>query len=123
MCFFLPCVYNLFVQREDKHVALKVLTAKASDLESESGLEEINILKRVITADPHHNGFNHVVGMLDSFRVEGDNGVHTCLILEAMADNMQGLEAKNENLKVPLAIVKRMTRHVLLALDYCEFRL
>ncbi|GAB1200439.1 hypothetical protein APSETT444_009812 [Aspergillus pseudonomiae] len=57
-----------------KHVALKVVRSAAHY--TETAIDEIKLLNRIVQAKPSHPGRKHVVSLLDSFEHKGPNGVH-----------------------------------------------
>jgi serine/threonine-protein kinase SRPK3 len=99
-----------------KHVALKVVRSAAHY--TETAVDEIKLLKRVVDANPNHPGRRHVVSLLDSFRHKGPNGEHVCMVFEVLGENLLGLIKKWNHRGIPVALVKQITKQVLLGLDY-----
>ena len=60
-------------------MALKILTANASNTEQES-----KILETLTRSDAHHPGKKHVMTLRDHFLHEGPNGTHRCLVFDVM---------------------------------------
>src|SRR5438552_14743036 len=60
--------------RTGKHVALKVVRSAAHY--TETALDEIKLLQKVVNAKPDHPGRQYVVSLLDSFEHKGPNGTH-----------------------------------------------
>ncbi|WVN90144.1 uncharacterized protein L203_105380 [Cryptococcus depauperatus CBS 7841] len=99
-----------------RHVALKVV--KSDGHYTETALDEIQLLQRVVNSAPSHAGRHHVVGLLDSFRHTGPNGSHVCMVFEVLGENLLGLIKRYQHRGVPQHIVKQIAKQVLLGLDY-----
>jgi serine/threonine-protein kinase SRPK3 len=99
-----------------KHVALKVVRSAAHY--TETALDEIKLLKKVVDANEKHPGRAHVVSLLDSFNHKGPNGVHVCMVFEVLGENLLGLIKRWNHRGIPMPLVKQITKQVLLGLDY-----
>ncbi|KAF2280278.1 serine protein kinase-like protein Sky1 [Westerdykella ornata] len=99
-----------------KHVALKVVRSAAHY--TETALDEIKLLKKVVEAKPDHPGRKHVVSLLDSFNHKGPNGTHVCMVFEVLGENLLGLIKRWNHRGIPMPLVKQITKQVLLGLDY-----
>ncbi|KAF3042457.1 serine/threonine protein kinase, CMGC group [Didymella heteroderae] len=99
-----------------KHVALKVVRSAAHY--TETALDEIKLLKKVVDAKENHPGRKHVVSLLDSFNHKGPNGVHVCMVFEVLGENLLGLIKRWNHRGIPMPLVKQITKQVLLGLDY-----
>ncbi|KAL2268830.1 hypothetical protein VTJ83DRAFT_3676 [Remersonia thermophila] len=99
-----------------KHVALKVVRSAAHY--TETAIDEIKLLNRIVQANPNHPGRKHVVSLLDSFEHKGPNGTHVCMVFEVLGENLLGLIKKWNHRGIPMALVKQITKQVLLGLDY-----
>jgi serine/threonine-protein kinase SRPK3 len=99
-----------------KHVALKVVRSAAHY--TETALDEIKLLKKVVDANEKHPGRKHVVSLLDSFNHKGPNGVHVCMVFEVLGENLLGLIKRWNHRGIPMPLVKQITKQVLLGLDY-----
>ncbi|OSS54757.1 hypothetical protein B5807_00754 [Epicoccum nigrum] len=99
-----------------KHVALKVVRSAAHY--TETALDEIKLLKKVVDAKETHPGRKHVVSLLDSFNHKGPNGVHVCMVFEVLGENLLGLIKRWNHRGIPMPLVKQITKQVLLGLDY-----
>ncbi|KAJ9362634.1 hypothetical protein DTO280E4_3287 [Paecilomyces variotii] len=99
-----------------KHVALKVVRSAAHY--TETAIDEIKLLNRIVQANPTHPGRKHVVSLLDSFEHKGPNGVHVCMVFEVLGENLLGLIKRWNHRGIPMALVKQITKQVLLGLDY-----
>ncbi|NXD32219.1 SRPK kinase, partial [Spelaeornis formosus] len=100
----------------NRHVALKVV--KSDGHYTETALDEIQLLQRVVNSSPSHAGRCHVVGLLDNFRHTGPNGSHVCMVFEVLGENLLGLIKRYQHRGVPQHIVKQIAKQVLLGLDY-----
>ncbi|KAL3481457.1 kinase-like domain-containing protein [Aspergillus californicus] len=98
------------------HVALKVVRSAAHY--TETAIDEIKLLTRIVQAKPSHPGRKHVVSLLDSFEHKGPHGVHVCMVFEVLGENLLGLIKKWNHRGIPMALVKQITKQVLLGLDY-----
>ncbi|KKK26969.1 serine protein [Aspergillus rambellii] len=99
-----------------KHVALKVVRSAAHY--TETAIDEIKLLNRIVQANPSHPGRKHVVSLLDSFEHKGPHGVHVCMVFEVLGENLLGLIKRWNHRGIPMALVKQITKQVLLGLDY-----
>eukprot|EP01083_Nonionella_stella_P311760 1112685_1 len=65
---------------------------------------------------------NHIVQMFDSFIVNSSNGKHVVFVFEVLGCNLLDLIKSYNYRGLPIAIVKKIAREVLLGLDYlhCE---
>lgn len=99
-----------------KHVALKVVRSAAHY--TETAIDEIKLLNKIVQAKPDHPGKKHVVSLLDSFEHKGPNGVHVCMVFEVLGENLLGLIKRWNHRGIPMPLVKQITKQVLLGLDY-----
>jgi serine/threonine-protein kinase SRPK3 len=99
-----------------KHVALKVVRSAAHY--TETAIDEIKLLNKVVQANPNHPGRKYVVSLLDSFEHKGPNGVHVCMVFEVLGENLLGLIKRWNHRGIPMPLVKQITKQVLLGLDY-----
>ena len=99
-----------------KHVALKVVRSAAHY--TETAIDEIKLLNKVVQANPQHPGRKYVVSLLDSFEHKGPNGVHVCMVFEVLGENLLGLIKRWNHRGIPMPLVKQITKQVLLGLDY-----
>ncbi|KAJ7467190.1 kinase-like protein [Mycena latifolia] len=104
-----------------RHVALKVV--KSAARYTETALDEIKLLQRLITSSnpsgaANHPGRSHVISFLDHFRHTGPNGTHVCMVFEVLGENLLGLVKRHQNKGVPMQLVKQIAKQVLLGLDY-----
>ena len=99
-----------------RHVALKVVRSAAHY--TETAIDEIKLLQKIVQANPNHPGKKHVVSLLDSFEHKGPNGVHVCMVFEVLGENLLGLIKRWNHRGIPMPLVKQITKQVLLGLDY-----
>lgn len=99
-----------------RHVALKVVRSAAHY--TETALDEIKLLNKVVEANKTHPGRKHVVSLLDSFNHRGPHGMHVCMVFEVLGENLLGLIKKWNHRGIPMPLVKQITKQVLLGLDY-----
>ena len=85
---------------------------------TETAVDEIKLLNKVVEANPDHPGKRYVVGLLDSFEHKGPNGVHVCMVFEVLGENLLGLIKRWNHRGIPMPLVKQITKQVLLGLDY-----
>ncbi|KLO19720.1 kinase-like protein [Schizopora paradoxa] len=100
----------------NRHVALKVV--KSAPRYTETALDEIKLLQRIISSDPTHPGRRHVISFLDHFRHRGPNGSHVCMVFEVLGENLLGLIRRHQSKGVPMPLVKQIAKQILLGLDY-----
>ncbi|KAK4703049.1 serine/threonine-protein kinase SRPK3, partial [Phenoliferia sp. Uapishka_3] len=100
----------------NRHVALKVV--KSATHYTETALDEIKLLQRVVESNPAHPGRRHVVSLLDHFTHRGPNGSHVCMVFEVLGENLLGLIKRYHHRGVPEHICKQIAKQVLLGLDY-----
>jgi len=99
-----------------KHVALKVVRSAAHY--TETALDEVKLLNKVVDANKDHPGRRHVVSLLDSFEHIGPHGKHICMVFEVLGENLLGLIKRWNHRGIPMPLVKQITKQVLLGLDY-----
>jgi serine/threonine-protein kinase SRPK3 len=102
--------------RKNRHVALKVV--RSATQYKETALDEIKLLEKIATANPSHPGRQHIVSLLDHFEHTGPNGVHICLVFEALGESVLSTIKRYQYRGLPVHIVKQVTKQVLLGLDY-----
>jgi serine/threonine-protein kinase SRPK3 len=85
---------------------------------TETALDEIKLLQRVVESNPGHPGRRHVVSLLDHFTHRGPNGSHVCMVFEVLGENLLGLIKRYHHRGVPEHICKQIAKQVLLGLDY-----
>jgi serine/threonine-protein kinase SRPK3 len=76
------------------------------------------LLEKIASANPSHPGRQHIVSLLDHFEHTGPNGVHVCLVFEALGESVLSTIKRYQYRGLPIHIVKQITKQVLLGLDY-----
>ena len=109
-------VWLAFDENENRHVALKVV--KSEKHYTETALDEIKLLDRVASADPKHDGYAHVVQLLDHFSHNGPNGTHVCMVFEVLGENLLAVIRRYRHRGIPASTVRQIAHQVLLGLDY-----
>ena len=97
-------------------MALKILTAESYGGENE--IYKLDILRHNKTANPGLSGHKHVLCLLDEFRHAGPHAVHVCLVFEVMGEDLVALARRYSDQKLPIHLVKQISRQLLLGLDY-----
>ncbi|POR39117.1 Uncharacterized protein TPAR_00676 [Tolypocladium paradoxum] len=105
--------YNLETKR---HIALKVL--RADTFGQRKDTFELDILKHIRTQNKPHPGASHILGLLDEFSHNGPNWNHVCLVFKAMGPDMSTYRRLFPNLRIPLHLMKQISRQLLLSLSY-----
>lgn len=109
-------------RRSKGYVALKVLSADASLSDHES-----NILSRLSRMVKDHPGKNNVIGLLDTFKHQGPNGEHECLVFEVMGPSAASmldclptdlLSSTALETRYPTWMAKSILRQTLLGIDF-----
>jgi len=106
------------VNRDNRNVALKVLSAHASR-EIEAGrLRECDLLQKVTSTSPLHRGFKHVIHLLHEFTFESFAGRHICFVIDVLSYSVPSLQSELSDPRLPLKFVLRLTEDVLKGLEY-----
>lgn len=95
----------------DKYVALKVVTATASERGSES-----QVLKKIYQNNPLHPGQQFISSLLDNFSIRGPNGSHSCLITEILGPSVSEVKESFDCDLLPLDIARKVTVQLALGL-------
>ncbi|KAF9890836.1 hypothetical protein FE257_005407 [Aspergillus nanangensis] len=108
---------TVWLAKDQVHLAYKVIKILNEDYSgSEHHILELDILKRLTEGDQNHPGYRHIPCLLDNFI----HRRHVCLVLEPMAEDMEGFGCFFRHAKIPSHILKRITRQLLSALDYAH---
>ncbi|CAE6499557.1 unnamed protein product [Rhizoctonia solani] len=102
--------------KQNRHVALKVV--KSAPRYTETALDEIKLLQRLISGDVNHPGRRHVIGKYILSNDLGPNGNHVCMVFEVLGENLLGLIKRHQAKGVPVHLVKQISKQILLGLDY-----
>ncbi|ODQ78494.1 hypothetical protein BABINDRAFT_65165 [Babjeviella inositovora NRRL Y-12698] len=101
---------------KNRHVAMKVV--RSARHYTETALDEIKLLERSVTSDPHHPGHRHVLDLLDTFYHLGPNGRHVVMVFEVLGENLLELIRLYRHRGIPLAYVKQIAKQLLVSLDF-----
>ncbi|XP_030081828.1 SRSF protein kinase 1 isoform X7 [Drosophila hydei] len=102
--------------KDEKYVALKVV--KSAPHYIETAADEIRLLEAIRDADPLDVKRERIVRLMNHFTVRGVNGVHTCLVFEALGCSLYKLIVKNNYQGLAIAQVRNIIKQVLEGLDY-----
>ncbi|KAI1122434.1 kinase-like protein [Nemania abortiva] len=102
--------------RTKRHVALKVLTADCYGHQQD--IFEVDILIAINSKSATAPGSQHVLGLLDRFEHAGPNGKHVCLVFKAMGPDMSRYRPTLPRYRIPVPLMKDITRQLLLALAF-----
>lgn len=94
---------------------MKVLVGALTN--DKSGWDEPGIMRDLRAKNPESPGYRHIVQLLDEFVIEGPNGKHITLVVEAMDVSVFDVYRRMRD-PMPLPLVKRVAKHTLLALQY-----
>ncbi|KXN85126.1 Serine/threonine-protein kinase SRPK [Leucoagaricus sp. SymC.cos] len=97
--------------------AMKLLTAHATAQIALGHSPEYDVFHKVESTNPKSPGFNHYLTLQRCFTAESEAGSHICFVTEALSSSLANLQKPGQN-RFPLPIAKRITKQVLLALDY-----
>lgn len=101
---------------KDNYVALKVI--KSAPHYTETAADEIRLLEAIKRNDSHHPYCEKIVRLLNNFTIRGVNGIHTCLVFEALGCSLYKLIVKNSFQGLPIRMVKSIIRQILQGLYY-----
>lgn len=91
---------------------------------TETAHDEIKILKQIAATEPGHRGHDYVVKLLDSFDHKPGRELHACMVMEPLGENLLALLTRNGSTAIAQAIVKTITKQILLGLqflhDHCD---
>lgn len=97
---------------------MKVLSAECYG--AGTGIFELEIMQRLTSSNPEHDGYQHISTLQDSFRHEGPNGTHACLIMKVMGESLSSFANWFENRLIPAPLVQLYTYQLMQALDYAH---
>ncbi|KAM9831135.1 SRSF protein kinase 3 [Syngnathus typhle] len=99
-----------------RHVAVKILKSGAAF--AQAGQDELTLLRCTAGPTSQHPHSQRIVRLLDEFKLAGDNGVHTCLVMEALGPDLRSLQMRSGNTRLLQPYVKQIVTQVLQGLDY-----
>ncbi|TPX48798.1 hypothetical protein SeMB42_g02469 [Synchytrium endobioticum] len=103
-------------RRMRRPVALKIV--KSAPHYTETALDEIKLLDKVVTANPSSSSRKAVVELFDWYKHRGPHGVHVCMAFEVLGPNLLTLIRQYHHRGIPVNIVRRIIKQVLMGLDY-----
>ncbi|CAD5226065.1 unnamed protein product [Bursaphelenchus okinawaensis] len=98
-----------------RFVALKIV--KSAENYAVSAADEITILRECMDKGPHH-GKSRVIEFLDSFKITGVNGDHTCMVFEVLGCTLLKLIIGTNYSGLMLEHVRVIIKQVLEGLSY-----
>lgn len=99
-----------FECRMENYVALKVI--KSAQHYTETAADEIRLLEAIRMNETKHPYCEKIVKLLNHFTIRGVNGVHTCLVFEALGCSLYKLIVKNNFQGLPKKLVKSIIKQV-----------
>ncbi|KAF9085447.1 serine/threonine protein kinase, CMGC group [Mortierella sp. AD031] len=101
---------------KNRHVALKIV--KSAKHYTETAMDEIKLLEKVVHANPRAPGRKYVVELLDHFMHQGPNGSHVCMVFEVLGENLLTMIKRYQHQGIPAHLVQQILYQVLMGLDY-----
>jgi hypothetical protein len=71
-------------------------------VDEEAAQHEVEVCKRVCTANPSHRGLLYVQILIESFEVTGPKGSHICLVFEPMRETLSLFQSRLKNKRFTL---------------------
>ncbi|XP_073679181.1 SRSF protein kinase 3 [Garra rufa] len=102
--------------RSGRHVAVKVLKSGAGF--TQAGQDELTLLRCASGPTARHPLKEHIVQLLDEFKIAGVNGIHICLVLELLGPDLRCWQVCFGNPGLSLTFVKHVITQVLEGLEY-----
>lgn len=81
---------------------------------TETAADEIRLLEVIRDASPYDPNFDYIVKLINHFTVRGVNGVHTCLVFEALGCSLYKLIVRNNYQGLAMEQVKSIIKQVCL---------
>ena len=94
------------------------MTLKIANNNTISADHEREIEEHISMADPSHRGRSLIRTFVDSFEIQGPEGVHSCLVYPPMREPLSMYQQRFGGRKMPLPLVKTYIRTLLTGLDY-----
>lgn len=115
----IPTIFLFFTPRfgsKDTYVALKVI--KSAEQYTETAADEIRLLEAIRLNESRHHYCEKIVRLLNNFTIRGVNGIHTCLVFEALGCSLYKLLVKHNFQGLPIKMVKSILRQILQGLHF-----
>jgi len=94
---------------------MKVVVAEKSDTQK----GELAIMTHIeAKGNAKHPGHKHISRLLDSFHHDGPNGKHLCIVSELLGPKISTVAEKSTNYRLDSNLARRISRQLLLAVDY-----
>lgn len=103
-------------QIANRHVALKIIVALASDSSNESRI--LRLLEQHRAAGPNPTGEHFVAQLLDEFTFEGPNGHHRCLVSEPAGCSISDSHEAGTRWLFPLQIARAIAAKIVLGVEF-----
>jgi serine/threonine-protein kinase SRPK3 len=97
---------------------MKVLSAECYG--GDTDIFELEILQHLRLANVEHAGYPYISSLTDSFKHEGPNGVHVCLVFKVMGESLSTFRDWFPGGQMPAPLVQRFATQLLKALDYAH---
>ncbi|KAL4065056.1 kinase-like protein [Scleroderma citrinum] len=91
--------------------AIKILTNDVTSLQGQDACE-LEVLERISTAQSTLTN-KRLLQLQDHFRITGEHGEHLCLVTEPLGPSLSDLQSTVESKRLPLPLVKHVTRQLL----------
>lgn len=87
-------------------------------MNKEAAQHEVEVCKRVCSANPSHNGLPYIQILIESFEVTGPDGTHVCLVFEPMRETLSLFQSRLKHKRFTLELMKMYLVCLLNGLDY-----
>ncbi|KAK8154053.1 kinase-like domain-containing protein [Phyllosticta citribraziliensis] len=102
-------------RRENKYVALKICAIRKGQR------REAEVMRALAKSHREHPRSQHVIQMLDLFKIAGPNGQHDCFVFELHGQDLEEYFERRFS-RLPASVAKRIAKGALQALDYLHKR-
>jgi serine/threonine protein kinase len=100
----------------EPYVVLKFCTCDY--VNKEAAQHELQVGKRLASANLSHKGILYLQTVIEGFEVEGPNGIHICLVFEPMRETLSLFQSRLKQKRFPLELMKMYLVCLLNSLDY-----
>ncbi|XP_060094243.1 SRSF protein kinase 3-like [Heteronotia binoei] len=115
-CGYFSTVWLCQDMGKKRCVAVKV--PKGGENFAEAALDEVMLLRCVNSKRRKEQAEDHIIRLLDDFKMIGENGFHVCLVFELLGPSLQSLLSCPGIQGLPLPFVKKVTHQVLKGLHF-----
>ena len=109
-------IFNLFLVTSDEGNFKAIKIQKSAQHYREAAYDEITLLTQIFEGDAEDQ--KCCCRLTDNFEHKGPHGRHVVMVFEVLGENLLHLIMKYDYKGIPIAVVKDITRQVLIALDY-----